>query len=511
MTAVGGVGHADVLTRLADKLETTTRGGLGYPTPGVVARLLDGRIVQTPALELIDDLLLQIAEGHITRLIVSVPPQEGKSQRISRAFLLWMLLRDHDLRLGVASYELSTARRWGRTVRNDIRAHPDFGLTVSRDSSAASEWTLAGDDVHGSVYSVGIGGALTGRPLDGLIIDDPVKDRAQAESQTYRDTAWEWWTDVARTRLAPGGWVVIVMTRWHEDDLAGRLIAQDARGDGEGWTVVNIPAQADHDPHKGERDPLGREPGEWLRSAGGRTPEQWQQIRAAVGTRTFTSLYQGRPSPVEGDLFKRSQWRRYDTPRAFLREDGTWHCPAADQVIQSWDMAFKDTKHSDYVVGQVWARFGLDAYLLDQVRARLSFTATVEAVRELTRRWPQATAKLIEDKANGSAVIDQLKRSITGLIPITPKDGKYVRAVGVSPYVESGHVHLPSDRLASWAAGFIDEAAAFPNGTHDDQVDAMTQALDRLLARGGGKSTASSARGRGTARMPAVAGIRLPR
>jgi predicted phage terminase large subunit-like protein len=120
---------------------------------------------------------------------------------------------------------------------------------------------------------------------------------------------------------------------------------------------------------------------------------------------------------------------------------------------------------SDYVVGQVWARFGLDAYLLDQMHERLSFTATKDAVRELTRRWPQATAKLVEDKANGTAVIDELKRSITGLIPVSPKDGKYVRAVAISPYVESGHVYLPTERLASWVDGFLEEAARSRTGS----------------------------------------------
>jgi len=266
-------------------------------------------------------------------------------------------------------------------------------------------------------------------------------------------------------------------TRWHEDDLAGRLIEQDL----EDWQVVNIPALADHRPERGEVDPLGREPGQWMESARGRTMEQWQKIREAVGERTFAALYQGRPAPAEGVLLKRQLWQRYDAPKAIRQPDGTMLALGADEVLQSWDMAFKDTKASDYVVGQVWGRWGNDAYLLDQVHDRLSFTATVDAVRRVTKEWPQTRLKLVEDKANGTAVIDHLRREITGLVPVQVKDGKYARAVAVSPFIESRHVFLPADTLATWAQALIDESAAFPNSQHDDQVDAMTQALDRLL------------------------------
>lgn len=473
-----------------------------YTSPLALRRGLDPRTVVTPALQLIDDLLMDVLAGAIERLIIDVPPQEGKSTLVGRGFPCYVLKDNPDTRIVSASYEQRLANRNGRAVRNDITSNPQLGLRVAADTSAAHEWGIA--DHEGGMYAVGMGGQLTGRPADLLLIDDPVKDRAQAESEAYRNGAWEWWTDTARPRLAPGAAVVLIMTRWHEDDLAGRLIA---RSDEE-WTVVNIPALADHDPHKGETDALSRQPGEWLESARRRTSKQWEATRAAVGERTFASLYQGRPAPVEGDLFKRSQWGRYDSPRAALQDDGTWSAPAADEVIQSWDMAFKDTKASDYVVGQVWARYGNDAYLLDQIRERMSFTATCAALVELTRKWPQARAKLVEDKANGSAVINQLKSTVTGLIPINPgSDSKYVRALAISPFVESGHVYLPTERLASWAAGFIEEAAAFPNSVHDDQVDAATQAVTRLLGRPHGPvDVATAANYRSAARMPRVIG-----
>lgn len=496
------------IRRLAElRRQVAEKNAVNYTSPLALRQGLDSRTVVTPALELINQYLMHVLAGMIMRLIISIPPQEGKSTLVSRGFPTYALKENHDLRIITASYEQRLANRNSRAVRDDIRRHPELGMWLGTDSSAVNEWVLGGHE--GGIYAAGIGGSITGRPGDLLVIDDPVKDRAQAESKAYRERCWEFWTDTARPRLAPGAPVVLIMTRWHEDDLAGRLVT---RSDEE-WTVLNIPALADHDPGKGESDPLGRETGEWLESARGRTAKQWEGTKAAVGSRTFASLYQGRPAPAEGDLFKRSQWGRYDSPRAALQDDGTWNVPAADEVIQSWDMAFKDTKASDYVVGQVWARYGNDAYLLDQVRDRMSFTATCAALVELTRKWPQARAKLVEDKANGSAVINQLKATVTGLIPINPgTDSKYVRALAISPFVESGHVYLPTERLASWASGFVEEAAAFPNSVHDDQVDAATQAVTRLLGRAHGPVEVATPAGyRSVGRMPRVIGAPLGR
>jgi len=311
-----------------------------------------------------------------------------------------------------------------------------------------------------------------------MIIDDPVKDRSEADSATYRQNVWDWWTDVASTRLAPGAPVVLILTRWHDDDLAGRLLAAE---DGHLWRVINIPAQADHDPAAGETDLLGREPGEYLESARGRTREQWDAIKIRAGSRTWNALYQGRPTPAEGGIFKRGWWQEYDTPRWVVRPDGSCFVPGADEVVQSWDMAFKDTSSSDYVVGQVWARWGVEVFLLDQVCERLSFVDTLHAVRSLSARWPQAVAKYVEDKANGTAVINALSRTVPGLIPVEPDGSKEARASAVSPFVEAGSVYLPAPELAPWAGAFIEEHAAFPHGAHDDQVDATSQALNRLL------------------------------
>lgn len=404
--------------------------------------------------------------------------------RVSKAFPLWLLVHNPEARIAIASYEAGTARRWGRYIRNAIRTYPQLGLKVREDTAAAHEWQLDGHE--GGVYTVGVGGALTGRPVGGeleiitgarpmtsvggvLIIDDPLKGRAEADSATYREACMGWWQETASTRLAPGTPVVGIMTRWHEDDMAGQL-TRDPR-----WTLVNIPAQAEED------DPLGRQPGEYLQSARGRTDAQWEQIKAQVGSRGWNALYQGRPSPAEGGIFKRDWWKFSPIAHGIRRSDGTMHAPGFDTVMISVDATFKDSKDSDFVVMQVWGKRGARAVLLDQARGRWDFPTTCAQLVSLAAKWPQAALKLIEDKANGPAIIAQLKRQLPGMVGYTPKDSKEARANAVVPFVEAGNVELPDPQLHPFVRDLIEEAAAFPNGSHDDQVDAMTQALHRLL------------------------------
>lgn len=468
----------DWMTRLADKLEGSQGSGRLWETPGDMAQYLDARTVQTPALRLIDEKLVKAFTTPDYRLIISMPPQEGKSQRASRRFPLWALHQNPDLRIAMASYESRIASRWGRVVRDDIGLHTDLGLKVRQDMSSQGEWQLAGHE--GGMYSVGVGGALTGRPVDLLLIDDPVKGREDADSPTIREKTWDWWTDTALSRLAPGAPVIVILTRWHADDLAGRLLS-DPESE---WDYLNIPAEADHRPEEGEVDVLGREPGEFMVSARGRSRRQWESRKRASGPKTWASLYQGRPSPGEGGVFP-EDWARYDTPLWVQRPDGTRIIPGlranSYELIQSWDMTFKDTKASDYVVGQVWLRVGPDAYLLDQVRERLNFNATIEAVRQLTARWPQATAKLVEDKANGTAVIAHLRKTVSGLIPVEPQGSKLERASAISPFAFAGNARLPSAELLPSVGELLEEAKTFPNSPHDDTIDALSQALNYLL------------------------------
>lgn len=452
-----------------------------YRTPGDLARKIQPKTKQTKALDVIDAALMELINTPDGRLLISMPPQEGKSTRAAETFPLWVLLQRPDTRIALVSYSASLARRNGRAVRSHVETWgEELGLTLRDDVRAQAEWQLDGS--AGSVYSVGVGGSLTGRPVDLMIIDDPLKDMKDADSALIRENVWDWWTSTGSTRLAPGAPVVVIQTRWHEDDLTGKLQAAE---DGHLWKVINIPAQADHRPERGETDPLGRKPGEYLASARGRTTTQWEAIKKRVGPRVWAALYQGRPAPVSGGIFPVSdEWARYEQP-IWIEREGVCTVPgmgrAEYEMAQSWDLTFKDTAGSDFVVGQVWLRIGTKAYLLDQVRRRMNFNETVRAIEAMSAKWPQAYQKFIEDKANGPAVINSLTGRLGGLIPIEPEGSKYARASAVSPSIWSKDVVLPSATLLPSSEELLVEAAGFPNGAHDDMVDAMSQAINRLL------------------------------
>lgn len=470
---------------------------LDFPTPLDLLCAVEPKTVRTPALELIARELVEAYTTPGARLIISMPPQEGKSHLATKAATLWNLVRNPELKCGIVSFAAELATGFGRDIRAWITTNQgdqgtlDLRLRMARDNNSASRWQLDGH--RGGLVAVGITGGLTGRALDALIIDDPFAGPDDSASEAYRERVWAWWQAVGQTRLSAGAPVVLIMTRWHEDDLAGRLLKAE---DGERWRIVNIPAQADYDPAKGETDPLGRQPGQFMLSARGRDRAEWEAKKISVGTRTWNALYQGRPSPDDGGVLKRNWFRRYTT-RKWSTDDGGQTYRLAeppDEAFTSWDMSFKDTKGSDYVVGTVWARYGADMFLLDKVRARLDFTATDKAFRALSAKWPQIRVHLIEDKANGPAVISSLRKDFHGgaIIPVTPVDSKFARASAVAPFIEAGNVHLPSDDIALFTdtennvEGLLSEAAAFPNSAHDDQVDSMTQALHRAFIAGAG-------------------------
>lgn len=444
--------------------------------------------MQTPALDVLDQALVNAANGIQSWLIFTMSPQEGKSQRVSRNFPLWLLINSPDLRIAIVSYADALARRWGRVVRNDLRERPELGLTIRADTGAANEWQIDGYD--GGIITAGIGSGLTGRPVDVLIIDDPLKDQKEADSPTIRQTCKDFWQTTASSRLSEHSIVILVMTRWHEDDLAGWLMEEHAQD----FHLINIPAQAEHDPDIAEcncagpagclgYDILDRAPGEYMLSARGRSHAGWEKRKRAAGSRGWNALYQGHPSPMEGGIFQRGWWKRYPHGmRAVQRDDGSMHALGATVVMQFWDMSFKDTDGSDYVVGAVWAARGPEAWLLDLVRMRCEFTGACDLVIALSAKWPQATRKVIEDKANGPAVISALRDKVGGIVPFTPVDSKLARARAIAPFVEAHNVGIPED--APFTAEFVEEHASFPNAAHDDQVDTTSMALHQLLLVG---------------------------
>ena len=288
-------------------------------------------------------------------------------------------------------------------------------------------------------------------------------------------------------RLATGHKVVI-QQRLHEADLTGDLLAKG------GFDLLCLPAE--FEPERRCITPIWRDPrveaGEllWPDKV---TRAQLESLKTALGSYRYSGQYQQRPAPASGGIFQR-HWFRFwkpahmDLPPVPVRmPDGQMISILAvtppaefDTEVQSWDLAFKDKASSDYGVGQVWGAKGADRFLLDQHRERMDMPATKTAVRSMSEKWPHAAAKLVEDKANGPAVIQELQHEIIGLIEVTPEGGKLARAHAVSPQVEAGNVYLPHPAICPWVAAFIEEVMAFPNGRHDDQVDAMTQALHRL-------------------------------
>jgi predicted phage terminase large subunit-like protein len=416
-------------------------------------------------LDVLDEALMKVSSGELKRLIVTMPPRHGKSERVSRKFPAWHIGRNPDDEIILASYSVDLSRGFSRIARDTLTSNTGvFEVEVDRNNQSAESWGTSGH--RGGLHAAGVGGPITGKGARIAIIDDPVKNAEEADSENQREKIWEWYTSTLYTRLTPDGRIVVVMTRWHEDDLVGRLLKKEADEikegvhRGERWTVINFPALAEKD------DYLHRPEGEPLWPEQGFDKDRVQQIKVDVGSRVFNALYQQRPSAADGNMLKRDWWRYYDAPPPFA------------SMLISVDAAFKDEDTSDYVVIQVWGKVQANMYLVDQVRAKMNFPATIQTIRNVTKKYPEAHWKLVEDKANGSAIIATLHREIGGIVAINPEGGKVARVNAVSAYIESGNVFLPR---STWIQDFVEEAASFPNGKHDDQVDAMSQALHRFI------------------------------
>lgn len=413
------------------------------------------------------DVLQRVADGEIKRLMVFMSPRHGKSQLTTKLFTAYYLYRYPDRWVGINSYAAELSYTFSRAARD---AYREAGGELRKDAQAVKNWETPSG---GGLWAAGVGGPITGKGFSLGVIDDPLKNHEEAFSDRIREKQKEWYGSTFYTRAESNGAIIVIQTRWHEDDLGGYLLSQETADDEpEGWHVVNFAAikeeQPDEFPATCTVEPDWRQPGEPL------CPERFPlnrllKICKRVGTYFWNALFQQRPAPPDGDKFKRSWWKYWRVlPASF------------ELIIQSWDCTFKDSDTSDYVVGQVWGKVGGEFYLIDQVRDRMDITATIAAVRAMSAKYPQATAILVEDKANGPAVISMLKRQIPGILPIEPEGGKVVRAVAIAPYVESGNVYIPDSDIASWIGDYIDEFSRFPKGKQDDQVDATTQALNWL-------------------------------
>lgn len=426
----------------------------------------------------LDAFLADVVAGRSPRLMLTMPPRHGKSELASRRFPAYALGRYPDLSVISTSYAADLSSRMNRDVQRVIDSpeyrelFPGTALYGKNIRTVGNGSYLRNSDIfeivgHKGCYrSAGVGGGITGMGGHIVIVDDPFKDRASADSPTIRQNVWDWYTSTLYTRLAPGGGVLIINTRWHMADLSGRLLEAEARGEGDHWRVVDFPAIA-------MVDEAHRRAGEALHPE--RYPlEQLLAIKKALGTRDWEALYQQRPTPDGGNIFK-AEWLRFWLPKDLPEQ--------FDQLLISWDMTFKDGDDTDFVVGQVWGRKGADRYLLDQVRRRMGFTDTVAAFRALAAKWPGATRKLVEDKANGPAVIDALKHAVPGIIPVEPDGSKTARAHAVTTFFEAGNVLIPHPEHCPWAREYVAELTQFPGAPHDDQCFAAGTLVATL--RGG--------------------------
>lgn len=392
-------------------------------------------------------------------LVISMPPQHGKSMTITETLPSWYLGRNPESRVIEISYSEDFAQLFGRRNKVKIEQFGEiFGTELAKSPNNNTEFELSNN--IGGMISRGILSGVTGRPANLMIIDDPIKTRQEADSETIRNRIWDEWENSFKTRLCAGAKVILIQTRWHEDDLAGRILQREKNVE-----RINLPCEAE------ENDLLGRKPGEALCPEIGKG-SSWlldfkRSYQGKEGSRAWNALFQGRPTSAEGNLIRRDWWRYYEA------------LPQMVEEIISVDAAFKDKDQSDFVAIQVWGKRGPDIYLIDAIKAHLDFPETVRAILATRQKYPRVRIILVEDKANGSAIIQILRAKIPGVVAVNPEGGKVARANAVSGAIESGNVWLP--RYAAFTGDFVEECSAFPNGAHDDQVDCMTQALNRFI------------------------------
>lgn len=431
-----------------------------------------GRWFPAPHLVLLNDHLIRVANGEITRLMVFMPPRHGKSEAISKYFAAWYLGTFPDRRVILTSYEADFAAQWGRAARNLLEETGQYlfpePVAIAGDSSSASRWDIAGR--RGGMMTAGVGGPITGKGAHLLIIDDPVKNAAEANSKTFRDRAMDWYQSTAYTRLEPGGAIILIMTRWHEDDLGGRLEAAMKDG-GEPWTVLRLPAVAE------EADLLGRSPGDPLCPAWFDGPAL-ERIRATVGPYVWSALYQQSPTSPEGALFKRDWFRYYHRDGdayALHTPDGARTVKAKDLVVfQTCDPAGSTKTSADFFALATWGLTpSRDLLLLDLVRDRLEGPDQPALLRAAYDQW-HPVKQGVEAKGLGLTLFQQLKRDGLPVVELKADADKFTRALPMAARYEAGTVFHPIG--APWLPAYEDELIDFPRGTHDDQVDAAANA-----------------------------------
>jgi predicted phage terminase large subunit-like protein len=403
----------------------------------------------------------KLATGEINRLIVNMPPRHTKSEFASFLLPSWMVGRNPKLKIIQTTHNAELAVRFGRKAKNLIDSEDYqkiFSTTLQEDSKAAGRWETA---QGGEYFAAGVGGAITGRGADLLIIDDPHSEQ-DAMSKTALESAYEWYTSGPRQRLQPGGKIVLVMTRWSTKDLTGLLLANQKEEKADQWHVVEFPALMDHGPV-------------W--------PEYWnkeelEKVKATLPVGKWNAQWMQAPTSEEGAIIKREWWNVYK------RET----IPPLQHVIQSYDTAFLKKESADYSAITTWGIFypnedsPANLILLDAIKGRYEFPELRRLALQQYKYW-QPESVIIEAKASGLPLTYELRQMDIPVINFTPSRGhdKHARVNAVAPLFESGIIWAPEQKFADEV---IEECAAFPNGDHDDLVDSMTQAVMRFRQGG---------------------------
>lgn len=400
-----------------------------------------------PYLQYIRKHLQDITDGKLTRLIISVPPQHGKSAMTTVRYPVYRLLREPTLRVMIAAYNHEFATEFTTEAR-EIASRI---MPLSADNTKKHFWQTA---QGGGIRALGVGTGATGRPVKLLIIDDPVKNREEAESAAYRKKVWNWYTSSLRVRVHEGGAIILIMTRWHDDDLAGRLIKESKNG-GDEWTVVNLPALAE------ENDPLGRQPHEAL--SGLFSAATLQQTRRAIGEYDFAALFQQQPRPREGRFFGQPTYYG--------------ELPPDSRIVGGLDLAYTAATRADESAVVIARVHDEKIYLIHCETWQKEFSDTLNIIKRLRDKYKCIFAC----EANGAqkATFDMIRGAGIQVLPIIRKFDKYAEAQAAGSAYNTGKVLLPDPEkfpaTAAWVQDWLDEAEAFTGlaGGRDNRVDAF--------------------------------------
>ena len=405
-------------------------------------------------------------------LAVSEPPQHAKSSTCSIWTPFWFLARDPEAGVLLISYEATFARKWGVRVRNLVQSYgKDYGLELDPKQAAGDDWSLT---TGGGMSCTGIGGKISGRYVKLLLIDDPIKNWEESQSETIRESMWEWWEGTVEQRIQHDTTVIVIGTRYREDDLIGRILKKSKdMPSARQFTVISFPAKAE------SNDILGRAPGEglWLANK----PQSWyDQVESTSAPHVYSAVHQQHPSPPGGNMVDPIWWRYYrvsELPESF------------DQMIQSWDLSLDAQKRTDsYHAGLVLGRKGALVYVVEMFREHCGIDVVMDQVMKWARVYPKARTKLVERYASGTALVQSMRSRVSGLISWPPK-GKHKGSKescldAIIPDIRSGNVLLQVnwDGLKpKWTTEIVEELRQFPRGAHDDIVDSLSQGVGFLL------------------------------